>query len=157
MRMRIVPSLLLLMAVGPPSITARADDWTSPKEVAKSAHDFASSTEQLKKTIKDVDENSPLVMEIASLSKLAAQLDDSVAKGAVYEDAKKDFRKIESGYAHFEAGLKKDHDIHHEIPVVNAAKKAKASFEQLQAHMSGRRPTDKSNPSISPISPKDNS
>ena len=43
--------------------------------------------------------------------------------------------------AHFEAGLKKAHDVHHEKPVAESAKKVKATFDGLQAHMAGRRPT----------------
>jgi len=57
-----------------------------------------------------------------------------------------DFRKIENGYARFEAGLKKAHDVHHEKPVADAARSVKASFDRLQAHMSGRRPPENTEP-----------
>lgn len=147
MRTTVSRSLLPLLAVGLLSAAAPADDWTGPKEVAKAAREFATAAETLQKAIKGVDDDSPLAEEVFSLSKSATRLHDSVDKGATCEDAKKDFRKVESGYAHFEAGLKKAHDVHHEKPVAEAAKNAKASFDQLQAHMSGRRPSAKSDPS----------
>ena len=135
--------ILLLLATGAISASAWADDWTSPKEVAKSAQEFATSAEKLQKAIKDIQEDSPLVAEVGNLSKSAARLHDSVDKGGTYDDAKEDFRKIEAGYARFEAALKKAHDIHHEKPVEDAAKKLKTSIDALQSHMAGRRPTDK--------------
>ncbi len=135
---------------------ARAEDWTGPKDVATSAHGFAGAAEKLQKAIKEVNEDSPLVAEVRSLSKSAAGLHDSVANGATYDDALKDFRKIESGYAHFEAGLKKAHDVHHEKPVADAAKKARATFDQLQAHMTGRRPAENADPASPRPSQKDN-
>jgi hypothetical protein len=136
-------SLLSLIAATVLSAAARADDWTGPKDVSKAAREFAAATQQLQKAIKDVDEDSPLVAELLSLSKSAARLRDAVDKGAKYEDAKRDFGKIEVGYAHFEAGLKKAHDVHHEKPVAESAKKVKATFDVLQAHMSGRRLPEK--------------
>ena len=144
MRTRMARSLLSLVAVGALSAVARSDDWAGLKDVAQSAHEFATAAEKLQNTIKDVNEDSPLVAEARSLSKTAAQLHDAVSKGATYSNAKKDFGKIESGYTHFEAGLKKAHDVHHEKPVADAAKKLKATFDQLQAHMSSRRPAEKS-------------
>ncbi|GAC1306158.1 MAG: hypothetical protein NVSMB14_12530 [Isosphaeraceae bacterium] len=143
MKRTLARSLLSLIAVGTLATAVRADDWTSPKEVAKAAHDFSGASQTLQQAIKDVDEESELVAEIGSLSKSAAELHKSVSKGAAYEDAKKDFRKIESGYARFEAKLKKAHDIHHEKPVADAAKKVKSTFDQLKAHISGRRPSEK--------------
>ena len=143
MRTIMARSLLSLIAVVVLSADARADDWTGPKDVARSAHEFAVAADHLQKAIKDVNDGSPLVAEVRSLSKSAAQLHDSVANGAAYQDAKKDFQKIESGYAHFETGLKKAHDVHHEKPAADAAKKVKATFDQLQAHMSARRPSKK--------------
>ena len=143
MRTIVARTCLSLIAAVAISTTSSADDWTSPKEVAKSAKAFAGAAETLQKAIKDVDANSPLVAEVKSLSKSAAKLCESVDKGASYDDARKDFRKIESGYAAFESNLKKAHDIHHEKPVADAAKKAKATFEELQNHMSGKRPADK--------------
>jgi hypothetical protein len=137
-------TLLSFIAAGALSAAARADDWTGPRDVSRSARQFASATEQLREAIRDVDEDSPLVAEVLSLSKSATRLQDAVDKGATYEDARPDFRKIESGYAHFEAGLKKAHDVHHEKPVAESAKKVKATFDQLQAHMSGQRPSEKS-------------
>jgi len=83
-------------------------------------------------------------------------LTGSCTKGATYEDAKKDFGKMESGYARFEAGLKKAHDVHNEKPVADAAKNVKATFEQLQAHMSGRRPTVKTDQPSSRPTHEDN-
>ncbi len=142
MRTSLTRSLLTFIAAGVLATAARADDWTGPKDVAKSAREFAYATQQLQKAIKDVDEDSPLVAELLSLSKSAARLQDAVDKGAKYEDAKQDFGKIEGGYAHFEAGLKKAHDVHHEKPVAESAKKVKATFDGLQAHMAGRRPTE---------------
>ena len=145
MRTTVAGIFLSLSLVGALSAASPADDWTSPKEVAMSAKAFAGAAETLQKAIKDVVEDSPLVTEVGSLSKSAAKLRDSVDKGALYEDAKKDLRKIESGYAAFESNLKKAHDIHHEKPVADAAKKAKAAFEELQNHMTGKRPADKTN------------
>ena len=147
MRTMVSRSLLSLLAVGLLSAAAPADDWTGPKDVAKAAREFSAAAEKLQKAIKDVNENSPLAAELLSLSKSGTRLHDSVDKGATYEDAKKDFRKVEGGYAHFEAGLKKAHDVHHEKPVADAAMKVKATFDQLQAHMSGRRPSGKTDPS----------
>ena len=138
-----VRSLLSVIAAGALSAAAWADNWTSSKDVARSAYEFAGAAERLQKAIKDVNEDSPLVAEVRSLSKTADRLRDSVDKGATYEDAMKDFHKIESSFAHFDAGLKKAHDVHHEKPVADAAKKAKTTFDQLQAHMTGRRPTQK--------------
>lgn len=103
---------------------------------------LSGASETLQKAIKDVVADSPLVAEAGSLSKASSKLCGSVDKGASYEDANKQLRKIESGYALFEANLKKAHDIHHEKPVADAAKQAKAAFKQLQDHMSGKRPAD---------------
>ncbi len=133
--------LLPLLTVVLLSAAPRADDWTGPKEVAKAAREFATATEKLQKAIKDVKEDSSLAAEVLSLSRSTTQLHDSVEKGATYEKAKKDFRKIESGYVHFEAELKKAHEVHHEKPVAETAKRAKATFDQLQAHMTGRSST----------------
>lgn len=143
MRTMMVRTLLSVIAAGALSAAAWADDWTNPKDVARSAHEFAGAAERLQTAVKDVNEDSPLVAEVRSLSKSAARLHDSVDKGATYEDAMKDFHKIESSYTHFEAGLKKAHDVHHEKPVADAAKKVKTTFDQLQAHMTGRRPAEK--------------
>lgn len=137
---RYLPSLI---AAGALSGAVWADDWTSRKAVAKSAQELADTTEKLQKAIKDVDQDSPLIAEVGTLSKSAHKLLDSVENEATHEDAKKDFGKIETGYVHFEAGLKKAHDIHHEKPVADAAKKVKSTFDQLKAHMSGQRPTEK--------------
>jgi 1,4-alpha-glucan branching enzyme len=150
MRMSVARSLLSLIVAGSLSAAARAENWTGPKDVARSAHEFAVAAEKLQKFIKDVNEDSPLAAEIRALSKSASLLHDSVEKGGTYEDAKKAFRKIESDYAHFEAGLKKAHDVHHEKPVEDASKIAKTKFERLQAHMSGRRPVE----STAPTSPR---
>jgi hypothetical protein len=143
MRILLMSSLLSFTAAGGLSVAARADDWTSPRDVSRSAREFADATQQLHKAIKDVDEDSPLVAEVFSLSNAATRLQDAVDKGARYEAAKQDFHKIESGYAQFEANLKKAHDVHHEKPVAELAKKVKAAFDGLQAHMSGRRPAEK--------------
>ena len=131
MRTIVTRTCLSLIAAGVISTTSRADDWTSPKEVAKSAQGFASAAKTLDEAIKDVAKGSPLVAEVKSLSESAAKLCDSVDKGALYDDAKKDFGKIQSGYAAFEAGLNKAHDIHNEKPVAAAANKAKAALEKL--------------------------
>ena len=136
-------TLLSLIAASTLCVTVRADIWTGPKDVARSAHDFADTTEKLQKAIKDVNQDYTLIAEVRALSKSADKLHDSVEKGATYEDAKKDFDKIETGYAHFEAGLKKAHDVHHEKPVADTAKKVKTTFDQLKAHMSGQRPMEK--------------
>ena len=156
--MRTLPtrSLLALVAAGLLSVAARAGDWTGPKDVSRSAREFANATQQLQQAIRDVDEDSPLVAEVLSLSRSAARLRDAVDKGATYEDAKQDFRKIESGYAHFEAGLKKAHDVHHEKPVAEKAKEVKATFDQLQAHMSGQRPSEKADQASPRTSREDN-
>ncbi|MCA1685517.1 MAG: hypothetical protein LC745_05935, partial [Planctomycetia bacterium] len=98
MRTIVARGFLSLVAAGALSAAVRADDWTGPKDVAQSAHEFAGAAEKLQKAIKDVNEDSPLVAEVRSLSNSATQLHDSVAKGAKYPDAMKDFRKIESGY-----------------------------------------------------------
>jgi len=143
MRTSLTRSLPSFIAAVVLATAARADDWTGPKDVAKSARDFANATRQLQKAIKDVDEDSPLVAEVLSLSKSAARLRDAVDEGAKYGDARQDFGKIEGDYAHFEAGFKKAHDVHHERPVAESAKKVKATFDVLQAHMSGRRPPEK--------------
>src|SRR3954452_3583261 len=142
MRTFLTRSLFSLIAAGVLSAAARAEDWTGPKDVSKAAREFADATQQLQKAIKDVDEDSPLVAEVLALSKSAARLRDAVEKGAKYEDARQDFGKIEGDYAHFEAGFKKAHDVHHEKPVAESAKKVKATFDGLQAHMSGRRPPE---------------
>jgi hypothetical protein len=143
MRTYFTRGLLSLLAAGALSVFARADDWTSPKDVSKSAGEFANATKQLLNAIREVDQDSPLVAEVLSVSKSAARLQDAVDKGTTYEAAKQDFRKLENGYAHFEAGLKKAHDVHHEKPVAGQAKKLKAAFDQLQAHFSGHRPSEK--------------
>ena len=65
--------------------------------------------------------------------------ESAVDKGATYEVAKQDFRKIEGDYAHFEAGFKKAHDVHHEKPVEETAKKVRATFDHLRAQMTGKR------------------
>ncbi len=140
MRTIVSKSLLSIVAAGALATATRADDWTGPKDAAKSAREFADAAEKVQKAIKDVDEDSPLVAEVGSLAKSAARLRDSVTKGAMYEEAKGGFRKLEAGYAHFEAGLKGAHDVHHEEPVADAAKGLKAAFDRLQAHMTGRRP-----------------
>ncbi len=145
MRTIMVRALLSLIAAGTLSAAARAEDWTGPKDVAKAAHEFAVVVGQLRKAIKDVAEDSPLVEEARLIAKSAGQIEDAVGKGATYEAAKKEFRKVEGDYAHFEAGLKKAHDVHHEKTVEDAAKKARAAFEGLQAHMSGRRPAEEAN------------
>lgn len=139
---RLTIGLLSLITASALSASAGADDWTSPKDVSKSAREFANATQQLQKAVREVDEDSPLVAELSSLAKSAARLQDAVDKGATYETARQDFRKIEGGYAHFEAGLKDAHDVHHEKPVAETAKKVKATFNRLQAHMSGRRPSE---------------
>lgn len=156
MRRIVAWTCLGFIAAGVLSATSRADDWTSPKEVAKSAKAFAGTAETLQKAIKDVVEDSPLVAEVKSLSKSAAKLGDSIDKGALHEDAKKDFGKIESGYAAFAGELKKAHDIHHEKPVADAAKKAKVAFEELQNQMTGKRPADKTNGARPQPSQEDN-
>lgn len=143
MRTMMVRALLSLIAVGPLSAAALAEDWTGPKDVAKAAHEFAGIAGQLQKAIKDIAEDSPLVEEVRLLAKSAGQIEDAVGKGATFEAAKKDFRKLEGDYAHFEAGLKKAHDVHHEKSVEDAAKKVKAALEQLKDHMAGRRPAEK--------------
>lgn len=143
MRTRLTRGFLLLVAASALAVSAQADNWTGPKEVSKSAREFADATQQLQKAIRDVNEDSPLVAEVLSLSKSAARLQDAVDKGATYEAAKPEFRKIASGYAHFEAGLKKAHDVHHEKPVAEKAKQVKMTFDQLQAHMTGQRPSEK--------------
>jgi len=155
MRTLLTGGFLSVIAAVVLSLATRADDWTGPKEVSRSAREFADATQQLQKAIRDVDEDSPLVAEVLSLSKSAARLRDAVDKGANYEDARQDFRKIEDGYAHFEAGLKKAHDVHHEKPVEEKAKQVKATFDQLQAHMSGRRPPEKTD-QVSPRTSREN-
>jgi len=65
-----------------------------------------------------------------------------------------DFRKIGSSYEHFEKGLKMDHDAHHDEHVVADAKKTKAAFDRLQAHMEGRR-EPKPTPAPRPSQPGD--
>jgi len=80
MRTTMARSLLALIAAAAISASAWADDWTGPKDVAKSAHEFAGAAEKLQKAIKDVNEDSPLVAEVRSLSHSAAQLHDAVAK-----------------------------------------------------------------------------
>ena len=143
MKIMLTRSLGSLIAVCALSTVARADDWTGPKQVAKSAQEFAGAAEKLQKAIKDVEEDSPLVAEAGALSKSATKLHDSVDKGGTYADAKKDFGKVKSAYTRFEAGLKKAHDIHHEKPVADAEKKAKTMLERLDAHMAGRNPEEK--------------
>jgi len=140
MSMLVSRSLLSLLAVGLLPAAARADDWTGPKDVANAAREFAAAAETLQKAIKDVNEDSPLAEELQSLSRSAFRLHNSVDKGATYGEAKKDFGTVEGGYAHFNAGLKKAHDVHHEKPVAAAARRVQAAFDALQAHMSGRRP-----------------
>jgi len=147
MRTHVAKTLLSLIAGSTLAAAARADEWTGPKEVAGSAREFAAAAERLQKAIQEVNQDSPLVAEVRTLSTSAARLHDSVAKGAAYEDVKNDFRTIEVGYGRFEADLKKAHDVHHEKPVADAAKKVKATFDQLQAHMTGRRPSGKADPS----------
>jgi len=142
MRMVLVRGFLALIAAGTLATGARADDWTSPRDVSRSAHEFATTAEQLQAAIKDVDAESPLVAEVGTLARSATRFHDSVAKGATYQDATKDFGKIEGGYTHFESALKKAHDVHHEPPVAAAGKKFKATFDRLQAHMTGRRPPE---------------
>jgi hypothetical protein len=157
MRTFFTRGLLSLIAAGALSGSTRADDWTSPKEVSKSAREFANATKQLRDAIREVDEDSPLVAEVLSLSKSAARLQDAVGKGATYEAAKQDFRRLENGYPHFEAGLKKAHDVHHEKPVAEQAKRVKAAFDQLQARISGHRPSEKTDPASPRRSREDNS
>ncbi|GAC1472067.1 MAG: hypothetical protein NVSMB9_18890 [Isosphaeraceae bacterium] len=138
MRRTFASGILSLIASTALSATTHAETWTGPKEVAQSAQEFAGAAETLQNAIKDVDDTSPLVDEVRSLAKSATRLHHSVADGAMYPDAKNDFRKIETSYAHFQAGLKKAHDIHHEKPVADAVKKVKTHFNHLQADMSGR-------------------
>jgi len=142
MRTPAMKTLLSLVVAGTLAASARAEEWTSPKDVAKAAHEFMGAAQQLQKTIKDAVADSPLVEEVRLLAKSAGQIEDAVKQGATYEVASKDFRKVEADYAHFEAGLKKAHDVHHEQPVEVAAKKAKATFDQLKDHMAGRRPAE---------------
>jgi len=139
MRIVLTNSLLTLsMAVILPA-AVWADQWTGPEEAAQSAREFADAAHRLQKAIHDVSEESPLAAEVQRLSRLAGQLHDAVQKGATHEDALEDFRKIERDYAHFEGGLKKAHDVHHDEQVVAEVKKTKAAFDRLQAQMSGRR------------------
>ena len=132
--------LALVMTVVLPAVV-RADQWTGPKEVAQAAQEFAAVAQRLQKAIHEVSGESPLAPEMKRLSKSASQLHDAVQKGAPYEDALKDFRKIERDYAHFEAGLKKAHDVHHDKQVEADVKKTKAAFDHLHAQMSGKRST----------------
>lgn len=155
MRTMVTSRLLSLIAVGALFATARADDWTTPKDVARSAHEFGAAGLKLQKAIRDAVEDSPLVAEVGNLSKAADRLHDSVDKGAKFEEARKDFRKVEQDYAHFQDGLKKAHDVHHEKPVEEASKKAKAAFDQLQAQMTGRRPQEKTDPATARPSRED--
>lgn len=128
---------LALFALSP--VTVRAEQWTGPKEVAQAAHGFAGAAQRLQKAIHDVSDDSPLSAEMQRVSKAASQLHDAVDKGASYEVALKSFRAIERDYAHFEGGLKKAHDVHHDKQVVAEVNKTKAAFELLQARMAGRR------------------
>jgi hypothetical protein len=139
MRIVLTSSLLTLAIIGVNPAAVRADQWTGPKEAAQAAREFADATRRLQKAIHDVSEESPLAGEVQDLSKSAGRLHDAVQKGTAYEDALKDYRKIERDYAHFEGGLKKAHDVHHDDQVVAEVKKTKAAFDRLQAQMSGRR------------------
>ncbi len=132
-------SLLTMAAAGVLSTAALADHWTGPKEVAKAAHDFGEATMHLHKAIHAVAEDSPLVKEVHGLARSSQHFHRVVEKGATYEHVIKDFREIEHDYAHFQEALKKDHDVHHDRHVVADAKKMKAAFDHLQAHMAGRR------------------
>lgn len=149
----VLASSLLTLAVAASFVTvARADDWTSSKEVAEAAGGLADAAKQLHKSIHAVAEDSPLVEEMNLFAKSAQKFHEAVKTGATYGQATKDFGKIGSSYAHFEKALKKDHDAHHDEHVVADAKKTKAAFDHLQAHMEGRRES-KPTPAPTPSRP----
>ncbi len=147
------PNSLLTLAMAASLITvAQADDWTSSKEVTEAAGGLADSARQLHKSIHAAAADSPLVEEMDQLAKSARKFHEAVKNGATYGQATKDFQKIRSSYDHFEEALKKDHDAHHDEHVVADAKKTKAAFGRLQAHMEGRRES-KPTPAPTPSRP----
>jgi hypothetical protein len=139
MKTILTSGFLALIAAGVFPASTRADQWTGPEEVARAARDFAEEAGRLQAAIHDVSEESPLAAEVQHLSKAALRFHDAVAKGAAYDDALREYRKIERDYAHFEGGLKEAHDVHHDERVVAEVKKTKAAFDRLKARMSSRR------------------
>ena len=135
-------SHFLTLAVAASLVTAaRADDWTSAKEVTVAAGSFADAAKALHKSIRVAAEDSPLDKEMDQIAKAAQKFHESVKMGATYEQSIKDHSTMGKSYEHFREALKKDHDVHHDEHVVADAKKLTAAHDQLQAHMEGRRET----------------
>lgn len=131
---------LLTLAVAASLVTvARAEEWTSPKEVTAAASSFADAAKALHKSIRVAAEDSPLVKEMDQIAKSAQKFHEAVKMGATYEQSIKDHKTMGKSYDHFREALKKDHDVHHDEHVVADAKKLTAAHDQLQAHMEGRR------------------
>jgi hypothetical protein len=139
MKTLLASGFLALVATAGLSAASSAAQWTNSKEVAQAAREFSLAAERLEKAIHDVAEESPLAAEVKQLSKSANELHLMAQKGTAYEDAVKNFKKMGGDYAHFEAGLKKAHDVHHDKQVVAEVKKIKTAFESLQSLMSSRQ------------------
>jgi hypothetical protein len=139
MRMFLGGVLFALMAAMPASAANQADQWTSPKEVSKAAHEFSKAAQGLQKSIQAVEESSPLGKQMQRISESAEKLHDSVDKGASYEDALRDHRKLVKDYEAFQASLKGAHEIHHDEAVVKDVKKVKDAFDRLQSNITGKK------------------
>lgn len=139
MTTRLTSHLLALAAATSLVTAARADDWTSSKEVADAARGLADAAKGLHKSIRAVAEDTPLVKEIDQVAGSAQKLHESVKMGATYEASVKEFGILSKGYNHFRAGLEKAHDAHHDEAVAADAKRVKAAYDHLRAHIEGRR------------------